>query len=93
MPHTGAQGKRLALLQLCATPRSNDDLVDVLSKFFSEYGELRKISSFNVNGNGNYFLIDYACDAAAVKAANSTGCCMFGFNTLLLKLDDASKAA
>lgn len=76
--------KRETLFDLCAQPTSDADLCHLLSSFFSDFGEIQRITNFHAKGKDRYFLVGFVSDNAAVRAANSTGCRMFGFNTVLV---------
>lgn len=76
--------KRETLYELCAQPTSNTDFHHLLSSFFSDFGEIQRITSFHAKEKGQYYLVGFVSDNAAVRAANSTGCRMFGFNTVLV---------
>ena len=86
----GSLDRRHALLELCNNQGSGNEFCGALSSFFSDFGEVERISSFNAKGKGSYFLIGFVSDTAAVRAANSTGCSMFGFNTVLVPLKNAA---
>lgn len=89
---SGCLDRRRALYDLCSNQGSSDEFCGALSSFFSDFGEIQRISSFNAKGKGSYFLVGFVLDTAAVKAANSTGCSMFGFNTVLVPLKNAAES-
>ena len=63
------------------------EIHDALRRAYSEFGEVRHISRFQTEGNKGFFLVSFAEDRSAINAANSTGCGMFGFTTVLVDLE------
>ncbi|OQA33029.1 MAG: hypothetical protein BWY57_01509 [Betaproteobacteria bacterium ADurb.Bin341] len=61
-------------------------IYDALRHVYSEFGEVQHISGFQVDGKKGFFLVSFAEDRSAIKAANATGCGMFGFTTVLVDL-------
>ena len=77
---SGQQG-RVELLGLLTTA---DNLEVRLERFFSRFGEIRKIAKFDHHGKGHFYSVDFTNGVSAVNAANATGCCKFGFNAVLV---------
>ncbi len=86
-PVKSAFKQRHQLLELCAQPKPSNELCAVLSQFFSGFGEVCKVSCFQGKENAAHFLVGFASEKAAVQAANTTGCPMFGFGTVLVKVE------
>ncbi len=60
---------------------------DALRPIYSTVGDVRHISRCQAEGQKDFFLVSFADDRSAINAANSTGCCMFGFTTVVVDLE------
>ena len=87
LAHSDAQSAP-KLPGLSAHPKLHDEFGKELTEFFSEFGEVRKISKFMSNGAAGFVLVCFACTSAAMNAANSTGCSMFGFCAVRVNLNE-----
>ena len=72
---------------------SANPAIDALRQAYSEFGEVRHISEFQINGNKGFFLVSFAESCSAINAANATGCSLFGFTAVLVDLDRLAKCA
>lgn len=62
-----------------------DAMAQVLTEYFDRYGEVLRVTSLD-SGKAPFFLVDFAGDAAAMLAANSSGFPLFGFRSLIIDL-------
>lgn len=81
------QAAKSALVQLGSLTKPAQEVALEIGQIYSIFGEIRKVSNFSLSGKDHYFLVDFARGASAVNAANSTGCSMFGFSSVLVDLN------
>lgn len=71
-----------------APTKWDDEFDEMLSEFFSRFGEVQKICKFTTSQGNGFILVRFACTSAAMNAANSTGCQMFGFCAVRVNLNE-----